>query len=92
MEFPDIIEEEFGCSFCCDLCVHRNEVYSFGDRIHNSHDGVMSKELWEFDHEIDTECIPLCHDLAKWLSQYLYFFLFYFILFYFIIDGHMRGK
>ena len=27
------------------------------------------------------------HDLAKWLSQYLYFFLFYFLT-----NGRMRGK
>jgi len=59
MEFPDIMEEESGSSFCCDCYVHRNEVYSFGDRIHDSHDGIMSGELWEFGHKIDTECIPL---------------------------------
>jgi len=40
--------------------MHQNEVYSLGDRVYYSHDGIMSRELWEFDHEIDTECIPLC--------------------------------
>ena len=59
MEFPEIIEKESGCSFCYDHCVHRNEVHSFGDRIYNSHDGIMSRGLQEFDYEIDTECIPL---------------------------------
>jgi len=60
MEFPDIIEEEFGCSFYCDRCVHQNKVYSFGDSIHNSYDGVISGGLQEFNHKIDTEHIPLC--------------------------------
>jgi len=60
MEFPNVMEEELGCSFCCDRHVHRNEVYSFGDCIHNRHNGVMSGGLWEFDHKIDTEGIPLC--------------------------------
>jgi len=59
MEFPDVIEEESGCSFYCDCCVHRNKVYSFGDRIYDSHDGVMSGGLREFDHEINTKCVPL---------------------------------
>jgi len=58
MEFLDIIEEESGCSFCCDHCVCRNKVHSFGDRIHDSHDGVMSEGLQEFNQEIDTE---RCH-------------------------------
>ena len=56
MEFSDMIEEESGCSFCCDRRVRRNEVYPFGDSIHDCHDGVMSRRLWEFD----TEGIPLC--------------------------------
>jgi len=60
MVFSDIIEEESGCSFRCDHCVCRNEVYSFGDRVHDSHDGIMSGGLQEFDHKIDAECIPLC--------------------------------
>jgi len=60
MEFPDVIEEESGCSFYCDHCVHQNEVRPFGDRIHDSHDSVMSGGLQEFDHEIDAERIPLC--------------------------------
>jgi len=35
--------------------------------------------------------VEMCHDLAKWLSQYLYLFsiFFYFI---FLIDGHARQK
>jgi len=57
IELPDVMEEESGCSFCCDRCVCQNKVYSFGDRIYDSHDGVMSRELWEFNHEIDTEHI-----------------------------------
>ena len=60
MEFPDIMEEELGCSFCYDRRVRWNEVYSFGDSIHDRHDGVMSRGLWEFDHKIDTKGIPLC--------------------------------
>jgi len=60
MEFPDVIEEESGCSFCCDHRVHWNEVYSFGDSIHDCHDGVMSGGLREFNHKIDTEDIPPC--------------------------------
>ena len=35
-------------------------MYSLGDGIYNSHDGIMSGGLQEFDHEIDTEYIPLC--------------------------------
>ena len=60
VEFPNVIEEESGCSFRCDHRVRRNEVYSFGDSIHDRHDSVMSRGLWEFDHKIDTEGIPPC--------------------------------
>jgi len=60
MEFLDVIEEELGCSFCCDRRVRRNEVYSFGDSIYDRHDSVMSRGLWEFDHKIDTEGVPPC--------------------------------
>jgi len=60
MELPDMVKKESGCSFRCDHHVCRNEVYSLGDRIYDSHDGVMSRGLREFDHEIDTECIPPC--------------------------------
>ena len=55
-----MVKKESGCSFHYDRCVRRNKVYSFGDRVYNSYDGVMSGGLQEFDHEIDTECIPLC--------------------------------
>jgi len=58
IEFPDIMEEELGCSFCCNRRVRRNEVYSFGDSIDDRHDSVMSGGLWEFDHKIDTEGVP----------------------------------
>jgi len=60
VEFPDIIEEESGCSFCCNHYVRRNEVHSFGNSIYDSHDGIMSERLQEFDPKIDTEGIPLC--------------------------------
>jgi len=58
VELSDMVKKESGCSFHCDRCVHRNEVYSLRDGIYDSHDGVMSGGLWEFDHEIDTERIP----------------------------------
>ena len=51
MEFLDVMEEESGCSFRCNCCVHRNEVYSFGD-------SIMSGGLREFDHKIDAEGVP----------------------------------
>ena len=57
IELLDVVKKESGHSFCCDRCVCRNEVYFLGDRIYDSHDGVMSGELREFDHKIDTECI-----------------------------------
>jgi len=60
MEFPNIMEEESSCSFCCDRRVHRNEVYSFGDSIHDCHNSVISRGLREFDHKIDTEGVPPC--------------------------------
>ena len=60
MELPDMMKKESGHSFRYDCCVCRNEVYSLGDGVYDSHDGVMSGELWEFDHEIDTECILSC--------------------------------
>jgi len=60
VEFPDVMEEESGCSFRCDHHVRWNEVYSFGDSIHNCHDSVMSGGLQEFDHKIDTKGVPLC--------------------------------
>ena len=60
MELPDVVKKESGCSFRCDHCVRRNKVYSLGDGVYYSHDGVMSGRLWEFDYKIDTECIPPC--------------------------------
>jgi len=60
VEFPDVMEEELGCSFRCDRRVRWNEVYSFGDSIHDRHDSVMSGGLWKFDHKINTEGVPLC--------------------------------
>jgi len=68
VEFSNVIEEESGCSFHCDHCVHQNEVYSFGDSIHNRHNGVMSGGLWEFDHKIDTEGVPPCIRHREWLK------------------------
>ena len=53
-----MVKKESGRSFRCDRCVRRNEVYSLGDGIYNSHDSVMSRGLWEFDHKIDTEGVP----------------------------------
>jgi len=60
VEFPNIMEEESGCSFCCDHRVRRNEVYSFGDSIYDRHNGIMFGGLQEFDHKIDTEGVPPC--------------------------------
>jgi len=58
IEFSDIMEKKSGCFFYCDHCIHWNEVYSFGDRVYDSHDGVISRGLWEFDHKINTEHVP----------------------------------
>ena len=60
MEFSDIMEEESGCSFRCNRRVRRNEVYSFGDSIHDCHNSVMSGGLQEFDHKIDAKGVPPC--------------------------------
>ena len=60
VELPDVMKKESGRSFRCDRHVRQNEVYSLGDGVYYSHDGVMSGGLWEFDHEINTECIPPC--------------------------------
>jgi len=68
MELPDMVKKESGCSFHCNCCVRRNEVYSLGDGIHNGHDGVMSGGLWEFDHEIHTEHILPCVQNGEWLE------------------------
>jgi len=68
VELPDMVKKESGRSFHCDRCVYRNEVYSLGDGIYDSHDGVMSGGLWEFDHEIDTECILPCVWNGEWLK------------------------
>ena len=68
MKFPDVMEEESGCSFYCDCCVCQNKVHSFGDRVHNSHDGIISGGLQEFDHEIDTEHVLLFVQNGEWLE------------------------
>jgi len=68
MELPNVVKKESGCSFHCDYYVRRNKVYSLGDRVYNSHDGIMSGGFWEFDHEIDTECIPSCIRNGEWLK------------------------
>jgi len=60
MELPDVVKKKFGRSFHCDHCVCQNKVYSLGDGIYNSHDSIMSRGLWEFNHKINTKCIPLC--------------------------------
>ena len=60
MELPDVVKKESGRSFHCDRHVHWNKVYPLGDGVYYSHDGIMSGGLWEFDHEIDTECILPC--------------------------------
>jgi len=52
-----VVKKESGCSFCY---VRQNKVYSLGDGIYDSHNGVMSRGHQEFNHEIDTECIPPC--------------------------------
>jgi len=68
MKFPDVMEEKSGCSFYCDHCVCQNKVHSFGDRVHDSHDGIMSRGLWEFDHKIDTErVLPFIRN-REWLE------------------------
>jgi len=67
-----MMKEESGCSFRCNRCVRRNEVYSLGDGIHDGHNSVMSRGLREFDHEVNTEGIPACVrngerlELANW--------------------------
>jgi len=68
VEFPNVIEEESGCSFRCDRRVCRNKVYSFGDSIHDCHNDVMSRGLQEFDHKINTEGVPLCIWHGEWLK------------------------
>jgi len=68
VEFSDVIEEESGCSFRCDYHVCWNEVYSFGDSIHDCHDSVMSERLQEFNHKIDTEHIPPYIWNGEWLK------------------------
>ena len=68
MELSDVVKKESGRSFRCDRYVCRNEVYSLGDGVYDSHDGVMSRGLREFDHEIDTECIPPCVRNREWLK------------------------
>jgi len=68
VELPDVVKKESGCSFCCDRCVHRNKVYSLGDGVYYSYNGIMSRGLREFDHEIDTKHIPLCIRNGEWLK------------------------
>jgi len=63
-----MVKKESGCSFRCNRCVHRNEVYSLGDGIHDGHDGVMSGGLRKFDHKINTERIPPCVRNGEWLE------------------------
>jgi len=55
-----MVKKESSHSFHCDCCVRWNEVYSLGDGVYDSHDSIMSGGLQEFDHKIDTECIPSC--------------------------------
>jgi len=68
VELPDVVKKKSGRSFCYDCCVRQNKVYSLGDGVYDSHDGVISRGLREFDHEIDTECIPSCIWNGEWLK------------------------
>jgi len=58
MEFPDVVEKESGYSFRCDCSMRQNEVHPFGDRVYDSHDGIMPGGLWKFNYEIDAEHVP----------------------------------
>jgi len=58
MEFPDVVEKEPGCAFRCDCSMRWNEVHPFGNRVYDSHDGVMPRRLWEFNYEINAEHVP----------------------------------
>ena len=60
VELSDMVKKESGRFFYCNRHVRQNEVYSLRDRVYYSYDGIMSEGLREFDHEIDTECIPPC--------------------------------
>ena len=44
MELPNMVKKESGCSFHCNYCVRRDEVYSLGDRI------TMVMGIKRFDH------------------------------------------
>jgi len=68
VELPDVVKKESGHSFHYDRCVCRNKVYSLGDGVYNSHDGVVSGGLQEFNHEVDTEYIPSCIRNGEWLK------------------------
>jgi len=68
VEFPDVMEKESGCSFHCDHSMRQNKVYPFGDRVYNSHDGIMPGGLWEFDYKIDAECVPPIVWNREWLE------------------------
>jgi len=68
MELPDMVKKESGYSFCCNHCVHWNEVHSLGDGIHDSHDSVMSGRLWKFDYKINTEGVPPYIWNREWLK------------------------
>jgi len=68
VELLDVVKKESGRSFRCDRRVRQNEVYSLGDEVYYSYDGVMSGGLREFDHEIDTEHIPPCVQNRKQLK------------------------
>jgi len=60
VELPDVVKKESSYSFRCNRCVCQNKVYSLGDGIHDGHNSVMSRGLWDFNHEINTERIPPC--------------------------------
>ena len=40
VELPDVVKKESGRSFHCDHRVRQNKVYSLGDGVYYSHDGV----------------------------------------------------
>ena len=59
MEFPDMCEEQVGCSKSSDRSVCRNEVGHLTHGIHNIHDCIIAVRFREFDNEVDADGVPM---------------------------------
>ena len=55
---PDMLDEQTGCSGCSDHCEGGHDVGLLSDGVHHHHYRVVTCQVWEFNNEVHTDCVP----------------------------------